>query len=66
MRLFWQTQKQAIAQVQPGNPYNLFHDTAVRVLTEGLVEIGILKGEIDKLIEEENTNLFTCTALAIG
>ncbi|MER3495276.1 MAG: Xaa-Pro aminopeptidase [Mastigocladus sp. ERB_26_2] len=51
-------QKQAIAQVQPGNPYNLFHDTAVRVLTEGLVEIGILKGEIDKLIEEEKYKPF--------
>jgi Xaa-Pro aminopeptidase len=48
-----EAQKQAIAQVQPGNPYKQIHDTAVRVLTEGLVELGILKGEIDKLIEEE-------------
>ncbi len=48
-----EAQKQAIAQVQPGNPFKLIHDTAVRVLTEGLVELGILKGEIDKLIEEE-------------
>ncbi|MBO3459156.1 Xaa-Pro aminopeptidase [Aetokthonos hydrillicola Thurmond2011] len=46
-------QKQAIAQVQPGNPYKQIHDTAVRVLTEGLVGLGILTGEIDKLIEEE-------------
>lgn len=48
-----EAQLQAIAQVQPGNPYNLFHDTAVRVLTEGLVDLGILVGEIDQLIEEE-------------
>lgn len=48
-----EAQKQAIAQVQPGNPYKQIHDTALRVLTEGLVELGILKGEIDKLIEEE-------------
>ncbi|MEH2387846.1 MAG: aminopeptidase P N-terminal domain-containing protein [Nostoc sp.] len=48
-----EAQKQAIAQVKPGNPFKLIHDTAVRVLTEGLVELGILKGEIDKLIEEE-------------
>ncbi len=48
-----EAQKQAIAQVQPGNPYKQIHDTAVRVLTVGLVELGILKGEIDKLIEEE-------------
>jgi Xaa-Pro aminopeptidase len=46
-------QKQAIAQVKPGNTFSSVHDTAVRVLTEGLVEVGILKGEIDKLIEEE-------------
>ncbi|BAY27180.1 peptidase M24 [Calothrix sp. NIES-2100] len=48
-----EAQKQAIAQVQPGNSFNLVHDTAVRVITEGLVEVGILKGEVDKLIEEE-------------
>jgi len=51
-------QLQAIAQVQPGNPYNQIHDTAVRVLTEGLVELGLLKGEIDKLIEEEKYKSF--------
>jgi Xaa-Pro aminopeptidase len=51
-------QEQAIAQVQPGNAFNLIHDTAVRVITEGLVELGILKGEIDKLIEEEKYKLF--------
>lgn len=51
-------QSSAIAQVQPGNPYNSIHDTAVRVLTEGLVELGILKGEIDKLIEDEKYKPF--------
>jgi len=53
-----EAQLQAIAQVQPGNPYNQIHDTAVRVLTEGLVELGLLKGEIDKLIEEEKYKSF--------
>ncbi|GAX36675.1 aminopeptidase P N-terminal domain-containing protein [Nodularia sp. NIES-3585] len=48
-----EAQKQAIAQVKPGNTFNAVHNTAARVITEGLVEIGILKGEIDKLIEEE-------------
>lgn len=51
-------QKQAIAQVQPGNPYSAFHDTAVRVLTEGLVELGILQGQIDDLIKEEKYKPF--------
>ncbi|MGB3655228.1 MAG: aminopeptidase P N-terminal domain-containing protein [Rivularia sp. (in: cyanobacteria)] len=46
-------QKKAIAQVKPGNAYSSIHDTALRVLVEGMVELGILKGEVDKLIEEE-------------
>ncbi|AFY55663.1 aminopeptidase P [Rivularia sp. PCC 7116] len=46
-------QKQAIAQVKPGNAYSSIHDTALRVLVEGMVDNGILKGEVDKLIEEE-------------
>lgn len=53
-----EAQEKAIAQVQPGNPFTAPHNTAVRVLTEGLVEIGILKGEIDKLIEEEKYKPF--------
>jgi Xaa-Pro aminopeptidase len=48
-----EAQKQAIAQVKPGNSFKAVHHTAVRVITEGLVELGILTGEIDKLIEEE-------------
>jgi len=48
-----EAQKQAIAQVKPGNPYNIIHDTALRVITEGLVDLGILKGNIDELIKEE-------------
>ncbi|MBD2597108.1 Xaa-Pro aminopeptidase [Nostoc sp. MBR 210] len=48
-----EAQKQAIAQVQPGNTFKAVHDTAVRVLTAGLIDLGILQGEIDKIIEEE-------------
>jgi Xaa-Pro aminopeptidase len=48
-----EAQKQAIAQVQPGNTFKSVHDTAVRVITTGLVELGILTGEVDKLIAEE-------------
>ncbi|WP_026100421.1 aminopeptidase P N-terminal domain-containing protein [Fortiea contorta] len=46
-------QTQAIAQVKPGNTFKSVHDTAVRVITAGLVELGILKGELDNLITEE-------------
>jgi Xaa-Pro aminopeptidase len=51
-------QEKAIAQIQPGNPYNAFHDAAVHVLTEGLVGLGLLVGEVDKLIEEEKYKPF--------
>jgi Xaa-Pro aminopeptidase len=53
-----EAQKQATQQVQPGNPFTAPHNTAVRILTEGLVELGLLKGEIDKLIEEEKYKPF--------
>ncbi len=51
-------QLKAIAQVQPGNPYNLFHDTAVRVLVEGLMELGLLAGDIEEIIKEEKYKPF--------
>ncbi len=50
--LVLEAQTQAIAQVKPGNPYNLIHDTAVRVLVTGLVELGLLKGDVETLITE--------------
>ena len=46
-------QKAAIAAVQPGNHWNEPHEEAVRVLTEGLLEVGLLKGKRDKLIEDQ-------------
>lgn len=42
----------AIEQVQPGNHWNDPHDAAVRVLTEGMVALGILKGDVDELIKD--------------
>lgn len=51
-------QEAAIAQVQPGQPYNMIHDAAVRVLTTGLVELGLLRGEVDQLIEDEKYKPF--------
>jgi Xaa-Pro aminopeptidase len=51
-------QLEAIAQVQPGNPYNSFHDTAVRVLVEGLMDLGLLAGDIEEIIKEERYKPF--------
>jgi Xaa-Pro aminopeptidase len=56
--LVLKAQEAAIAQIQPTNPYNAFHDAAVKVLTEGLVGLGLLVGEVDKLIEEEKYKPF--------
>lgn len=56
--LVLEAQRQAIAQVQPGNPWNQIHDTAVRVLTEGLVALGLLAGSLEELIKEEKYKPF--------
>ncbi len=46
-------QHAAIDAARPGRPYNDMHDAAVRVLTEGMVSLGLLEGDVDALIEEE-------------
>ncbi len=56
--LVLEAQSRAIAAVQPGAPFNQFHDAATRTLTEGLVELGLLKGEVDTLIEEKRHKAF--------
>jgi Xaa-Pro aminopeptidase len=50
--LVLKAQLAAIEQVKPGNHWNDPHDAAVRVLTEGMVELGILKGDVDELIKD--------------
>jgi len=46
-------QEQAIRKLKPGNSYKQAYDAAVRVITEGLVEVGLLKGTVKELIKEE-------------
>ncbi|QKT03123.1 Xaa-Pro aminopeptidase [Ectothiorhodospiraceae bacterium 2226] len=43
----------AIEAVRPGNHWNTPHEAAVRVLTEGLVDLGLLHGAPEHLIEEQ-------------
>ena len=57
-QLVLQAQLAAIAKVQPGNPYNQIHDTAVRVLVEGLIDLGLLAGDIEEIIKEEKYKPF--------
>ncbi|WP_416675708.1 aminopeptidase P N-terminal domain-containing protein [Egbenema bharatensis] len=53
-----EAQRQTIAQVHPGNPYNQTHDTAVRVIVEGLMDLGLLQGDIEEIIKEEKYKPF--------
>ncbi|MES9900299.1 MAG: Xaa-Pro aminopeptidase [Sedimenticola sp.] len=43
----------AIEKVRPGNHWNDPHEAAVKVITKGLVELGILKGRVPTLIKNE-------------
>lgn len=43
----------AIACIQPGRHWNEPHETSVRVITEGLVRLGLLQGNVDELIAAE-------------
>jgi Xaa-Pro aminopeptidase len=51
-------QEAAITKVKPGNHWNDPHDAAVRIITKGLIKLGILKGSLAKLIREEKYKAF--------
>jgi Xaa-Pro aminopeptidase len=53
-----EAQLQAIEKVQPGNPYNEFHDTAVSVLVDGLIDLKLLVGDKEEIIKEEKYKPF--------
>jgi Xaa-Pro aminopeptidase len=48
----------AIAGIRPGAPFTAGHEAARRALTEGMVSLGLLKGEVDALVEEEKFKRF--------
>ena len=50
--LVLEAQQAAIAQVRPGNTWNDVHAAAVRVLTKGMVALGLLKGQVSRLIAD--------------
>ncbi|NEQ32823.1 MAG: M24 family metallopeptidase, partial [Leptolyngbya sp. SIO4C5] len=56
--LVLEAQLKAIAQVQPGKAFNEFHDAATRTITEGLVSLGLLQGDVDELIENKQHRAF--------
>jgi Xaa-Pro aminopeptidase len=53
-----EAQLAAIDRVRPGNHWNQPHEAAVRVITQGLVKLGLLKGTVAKLIREHQYQPF--------
>ncbi len=51
-------QRAAIAEVRAGHPFIAYHDAAVRVITAGLIKLGLLKGGVDKNIREQTYRRF--------
>lgn len=49
--LVLKAQLAAIDIIKPGNHWNAPHELSVQILTEGLVELGLLEGSVDELIE---------------
>ena len=51
-------QHAAIDQVRSGRPYDAFHEAAVRALTQGLIDLKLLKGNVDDNIENQSYRRF--------
>jgi Xaa-Pro aminopeptidase len=48
--LVLRAQEAAFAAIRPGSHWDAPHEATVRVITEGLVELGLLRGRVDRLI----------------
>lgn len=51
--LVLKAQKRAIELLIPGNSIKQVNDEVIRIKTQGLVDLGILKGDVDTLIEQQ-------------
>ena len=51
-------QAAAIAQVKPGNQWEAPHDAAVKVLAQGMVDLGLCKGSVSGVIESGDYRRF--------
>ena len=50
--------KQASAEIRPGNPWNKAQEVSVKVITEGLIDLGIIKTSLDEAIENNEYSKF--------
>jgi Xaa-Pro aminopeptidase len=51
-------QKAAMDKVRPGNAWNEPHEAAVRILAQGMMDLGLLKGTLDEILEKETYKRF--------
>ncbi len=56
--LVGRAQTAALAQAKPGVPYQAGHDAAVETLTEGLLQLGLLKGKLASNISDASYKRF--------
>jgi Xaa-Pro aminopeptidase len=56
--LVLRAQEAGVAAVKPGVTLDEIHAGAIRTITEGLVELGLLTGDVDALIEEKKHEAF--------
>jgi len=51
-------QSAAIDEVRPGRPFDAYHEAAVRVITRGLIKLGLLEGSLEKNLREHAYRAF--------
>ena len=51
-------QNAAFAVSAPGHSWNEPHDAAVKAISEGLIDVGLLKGTLDEVLEKQTFNQF--------
>ncbi len=56
--LVLKSQEAAFAAIGPDKHWNQAHEATVRVITEGLVELGLLQGDVEQLIADETYKTF--------
>ncbi len=56
--LVLRAQMEAISIIRPGLDYTEIHKTTVEVITQGLIDMGILEGPMEKAIEEKTFKKF--------
>ncbi|HTJ96432.1 MAG TPA: aminopeptidase P N-terminal domain-containing protein [Rhodocyclaceae bacterium] len=57
-QLVLNAQDAAIAATKPGNTFHDPHDAAVRVLAQGMLDLGLLQGSFDSVMEQESYKRF--------